>query len=574
MSTDPANAHPDTGPPEPTGSGRAAARMTWLVVLNWSRFGVMLVLGLLIVPMMIGPFGVAMWGLFMLVALCRFPFQETIQPLLTRELASAWSTGDEQTKRRAWSTGVAVSLLSAAVCAAIVAAALPMGMRFLSIPDGRRDDVFWLILLEGVTLVMMIAAGPWWNMTLATHRLVESNIHRLLERGQDLIALVAALYLLPINPDQRFIAFLGGRLVLRMVHIAVCWLRVRAQEPLARTDWSLVDRGMMRHYSAAVGWSTSIPISNQFFYMVDHVLFNLFFGALFNGIYQITQQLRAYSRILGGGISVGAEGITADLHGQGRHEATKKLLLASMKLSSVLTCVCTALIAVFAGALMQSWLGKQLAADQGLAAAGVSVDQAVALCWTFFLIMVPSILVSEAGGAALPILYGMGHLKKFAPALLISTVAKLVLTWVVISSTTGGFDTRHVLLAAWVTLGVSVLMYAVYLPVVIKRASGLRIRDQMVQVYLKPLLSTVPIVGLGLLAARVLGPWHPGLVSMAKLGAVCGLLGILFLPIAAVIVPEGQERQRVGGIIARLLRKLPGLRALEPTARRVWNVGV
>jgi O-antigen/teichoic acid export membrane protein len=555
-------ATPPSSPHDPghnTGSGqRAASRMVLLAALNYSRFAIFLLVGLLMTPMMIGAFGIAMWGLFMLISLCRWPFQDILQPVLTKELATAWASTDPTARRRAFSNGVAVSLLSAFVGVLVTGAAVPAVLYGLKYPAGAEREMLMMVLTEGAMLVLMLGMGPWVNMFLAAHRLVENNVHRTFERIQDLIALVPVLYILPIAKEHQLIAFLLARLALRIAHLAVCWWRARLVEPDARAKRSLIDRETLSHYTASLGWSSSIPVANQVYYMADHLLLNHFFGALFNGIYQITQQLRGYARILGGGVSFGAEGITADLHARGNHDAVRRLLLTAMKATSAITCICTVLIAVFTGALMNAWLGKQLANDPDLVKAGVPLAQAVELCWVFFLILAPGIVITEAGFAATTILFGMGHVKRFAPALLVMTVLKFVLTWLVLRATSGGFDVYHVLLAAVVTTALNAAVFGVYYPLLIKRLVGVRFRDQIISVYARPLLSTVPVALLGWLCATYLGPWTPGVVSMTKLGLCMGVLMVLWFPMAAWIIPEGSERDRVRSIIHRLAPKVPG----------------
>lgn len=540
--------------------------MVLLAALNYSRFFVFLVVGLLMTPMMIGAFGIAMWGLFMLVALCRYPFQDILQPVLTKELAAAWASTDSGARRRAFSNGVAVSLISALAGVVITAAAVPAVLYGLKYPDGAGHEMLAMVLTEGAMLVLMLGMGPWVNMFLAAHRLVENNIHRTFERVQDLVALVPVLYVLPVAKEHQLTAFLLARVGLRVLHLVVCWWRVRVVEPDARTEWGRVDRETLGHYTASLGWSSSIPIANQVYYMADHLLLNRFFGAMFNGVYQITQQLRGYARILGGGISFGAEGITSDLQTRGNHDAVRRLLLSAMKATSALTCVCTVLIAVFTGALMNAWLGKQLANDADLKAAGVPLEQAVKLCWDFFLILAPGIIITEAGFAATTILFGMGHVKRFAPALVVMTVLKFVVTWLVLRATTGGFDVYHVLLAAVVTTVLNIAVFGVYYPLLIKRLVGVRFRDQMVSVYGRPLLSTVPVGVLGWLCAAYLGPWEPGVWSMVKLGVCVGVLMLIWLPVAVWVIPEGGERDRVRRVLERVSAKVPGVRMV---ARRM-----
>ncbi len=559
-------------PPAPGPARRATGSHVILIVaMNWTRYAVMLGVSLVMSPMLVGAMGLALFGLHMFFALTRPALQDFIQPLLTRELSAAWSSGDAALRRRAFSAAFAASILAAAAALVLTLVLAPFNAFLPQLPEGSEGAVKLMILGEGLMLVLMLGAAPWVNLFMAAHRVVENNVHRTFERVQDLLVAVPVLWL--ARPNFIF-WYILGRLVVRVLHVGVCVWRAHALEPDARVRRADIDGELVGHYAQAMGLSSSLPVSNQFYWYIDQVLFNAFFGPVFNGVYSLINTLRGYMRILGGGLFMGAEAVTADLHERGEHTITRRLLLAAMRSTAAITTFCAVVVGVFVGPLIQAWLGKKLAEDHALMDAGISTEQVVAIIWRFVLIMAPAVVVIEAGCSALTILLGMGHLRRFAPGLFIMTIAKVLLTWGALALFVGSWGRDAIHLAAWVTSITSIAMYGVQVPLLIRRVSGLGVAEQYRRVYLRPLISVVPVAAAGWAMTRWLGPWHPGVWSMTKL-ALCGCaLGVIWLPIAAVLIPEeGAERDRVLGKVDRLGARIPGMGVVKQALIRAWGRG-
>ena len=562
---------PDTATPNDRTKPRASggARVAMIVLMNWSRYAVMLGVSLVMTPMLLGAMRIDLFGLYMFFNLVRFALQDLTQPLLTRELAAAWASDKPDVRRRAFSSAAAVSLLAAVIAAVLGWLAVQFGAGLLNTPEGSLPTVRLMIGCEAAMLVMMLGAAPSINLFMASHRVVENNFHRTFERLGDLVVAIPVIYLLHVDVVRWYVV---GRVVFRAVHVGVCVVRARMLERDARAALASVDRELVGHYSDAMKWSASLPISNQFYWYIDQVLLNLFFGAVFNGVYGIINQLRGYARILGGGLFMGAEGMTADMHERGQHDFTRRLMLTAMRSSVAITAICTVLVAGFVGPLMYAWLGAKLETDQALKDAGVSVQEVVSIVWCFFLIMAPAIPVIEGGCSAITILFGVGRLRQFAPALLVMTLMKLLLTWLALWMAVGHWGRGSIQLAAWVTSITSIAMYGVYLPFLVKRAMGIGVMEQYRRVYLWPLVSVLPIGALAWAMATYLGPWPHGAVSMIKLAACAGVAGVAWLPLAVVLIPEEYERQRVIGMLERIGGRIPGMGMPVGMLRRAWKV--
>ena len=567
---EPASNPQDVPAPAAEGKRATGAYVALLIAMNWSRYAVMLGVSLVMTPMLIGAMGLDLCGLYLFFNLVRFALQDFIQPLLTRELSAAWASGDGAARRRAFSSAFAASLAAAVVALVLTGVLTPFNGFLPRLPEGDADAVRLMILCEGLMLVVMLATAPWINLFLAAHRVVENNVHRTFERLQDLVVALPVLWL---APEGSFVTwYVLGRLGVRAAHIAVCVGRAHVLESDARVSRRDVDPALVGHYSQAMGWSSSLPISNQFYWYIDQVALNAFFGPVFNGVYAIVNTLRGYMRILGGGLFMGAEAVTADLHERGAHETTRRLLMTAMRSTAAITAFCGAVVCVFVAPLITAWLGRKLETDAALREAGLSAADAIGIVRHFVLILAPAVVVIEAGCSAITILFGMGQLRRFAPALIVMTVLKGVLTWAALAAFAGAWGRDAIALAAWVTSVTSVAMYGVYVPALIKRTTGLGIMDQYRGVYVGPVLSVLPVVALGEAMAVYLGPWTPGAASLLKLAACGAVLGVVWLPIAAVLIPRGHERERVLGLVGRLGRRVPGMVAFGGLLRRAWGL--
>lgn len=565
---------PPPGDPPPAARRSTGAHVILLAGLNWSRYAVMLGVSLVMTPMLIGAMGLDLCGLYLFFYLVRCALQDLTQPLLTRELSAAWASRDSAQRRRAFSSAFAASLLGAGAALVLTLALVPFNAFLPRLPEGSEGSVRLLISAEGAMLVLMLGASPWVNYFIATHRVVENNFHRTFERVQDLLAALPALWLNASGDVAGFVLwYMAGRVALRVAHVAYCVVRVRRLDPDAGASLAHADRELMGHYSQAMGWSSSLPISNQFYWYIDQVLLNAYFGPVYNGVYAIINQLRGYIRILGGGLFMGAEAVTADLHERGAHDTNRRLLLGGMRSTAAITAFCAAVVCTFVGPLVHAWLGRKLESDAAMRAAALAPAEVVSLIWSFVLILAPAVIVIEAGCSAITFLFGMGMLRRFAPGLILMTVLKLVFSWGALAMAAGRGH-GDILMVAWITSLTSIGMYGVYVPVLIRQAAGVGILEQYRRVYAAPLLSAAPVALAGWAVSAGLGPWNPGMTSMLKLAGWSVALGVLWLPIAAALIPEpGGERVRVLGMLDRLGARVAPVGLYAGFLRKRWNMG-
>ena len=480
--------------------GGYARRLMLYAGSSWARIIAVFFVSFFLTPILIGELGVDLFGLLSLVALTLAlsePVRAAVSKVLTREMTQAISSGSETRFREVFSNGVAMASIGFFVLLALTALIAWVGPILLQLSPENVFRARVALAIEGSVFAFMLLTAPANNLYISMHRVVLENAHRSLTR---LLDLIAALIVFAIDLGDPFIAFVIGRAVLRVAQIiGKCWW-ILARQPWAGVDRSLVSIEKMRELMGIGLWSGGTQIARIGYVTSDQILLNLFFGLAYNGLYAVVNQLRAYARMFGGNIALGVDAVAADLDEQGEEERGRRLLVATMKMTLSVTLFCALLIAVFTPPLIDVWLGDRLREDENLLNV-MSYDEAIGLAWSFILILLPSVVLVETSTVATQNLYGMGHIRRYSPILIVGSIIKIIAAtlWLIL----GGGP----LSVAWATLAVTVVIYGVLFPRLICRLSGVTARDLVFGVYARPLLATALIAAVAIFQASRFEEW-------------------------------------------------------------------
>ncbi len=525
---------------------------------SWVRLLLTLSTGLVLTPLLIKHMGVDLFGLFTMIAVtvaAADPIQTTLKRALTRELTLAVSSGEPGRLRRTFSNAVilaAAGSLITIVIPAIIALLAPHILTLNSIPVWKAQLA---IVCEGFLIASMAVLSPWLNLYLATKRIVNDNISQTLSRLLDLVAALAAFRISDADP---FVAFILLRAGFRGWQMYARSLIIRFQVPDARFSPSLFDKPLFREMATTGGWSSGNQIASFAMYASDHYILNIFRGPVFNGLYGVIIQLLGYTRMLGANLTYGADVIAADLQHQGRHATVRKMLLRLTAHTFTVNGVCAAGMIAFAGPIMQVWLGKQLESDDKLLGV-MTYHEAIRFAWLYIAVMLPGFVLSETHLASSVILYGMGRVREYAPPLIVGSILRVITA---VGLMAAGFAP---IALAWCSLAFFIAIFGLFFPWLIARTAEEPLSRLAWRVYLRPALSFIPVVLLGLWAAEALGPWT-GLRHAPKLALVCISIGAVYAPFAYILCLEPDERSQVRTIITKVLARLPVLRRFAPTS--------
>lgn len=531
---------------------RTSSKLLLIAASSWLRIVLNIVVTIILAPMLIGQLGLAMYGILALVTVtmgANNPMRAAVGKTLTRELTGALSSGDGKRITTVFSNGLVLAAIASGIAATVAAVLVVTGPMFLKHPAGSTDLLRLALACEAVLIVEVLALFPYKNLYIASHRHLQENLHRTVDRIMDLAAAVLAIYVLPMFFTAHvFAAFVILRVLLRSFHGVTKAFEIRHLEPHARFRRSLVSKSVLKSLASTGGLAMGNQTARLGFYSSDPILLNLFFGPVYNGIYQVINQLRGFTRMFGGNLAFGVESVAADLHEKGRVATNQALLLTVMRVAFGVTAFFAVIMGCFAGPMMEVWIGKRLMTAQNqaqLAAVGMTTQHAFVFAWQFFAIMIPGVVLAETNVAAGNILYGMGHEKKTAPALMGGAAIKIAM------ATGAMFIWRDARAMAVATVLCQIALFGVYFPLLIRRLMGISLRRQFVQTFLRPSLPLIPILAIGAALVLKVQKW-----DLLTLFACCAGLGMLWAPMAFFIVFEKNERLRVIAMFGPVMRRV------------------
>lgn len=516
---------------------------------SWARIIAGFAVSFVLTPILIGELGIDLFGLLSLVALTLAlsdPVKAAVGKVLTREMTQALRAGSENRFREVYANGIVLAVVGASVVMAFGLILAVFGPYLLNLSEENIFRAQVAIAIEGLMFALVLLTAPPNNLYIASHRVVIENVHRTLIRVLDLIAALIAFSLDWADP---FLSFVVMRALLRAVHLMLKSWWILSREPWARFDRAVVSREKIRDLAGVGAWSTGTQVARIGFVASDQILINLFFGLSYNGLYGLVNQLRAYTRMFGGNIALGVDAIAADLDETGDAAKGRALLVATMKMTLSVTLHCAILIGVFTPPLLDVWLGDRLRNDESLLAL-MSYEDAVSVAWTFILILLPGVVLMETNTAATQNLYGMGHIRRYAPTLIWAAVIKIVLatSWLLL----GGGP----LSLAYSSLIVNVGVYGVVFPWLICRLTALSARELIIGVYVRPLLAGALILGAADFMLSQFGEWNwPRLI--VSIGVACVVYAVTF-PLIVTTPFERRAIFRMLGGIGRRARTRAG----------------
>ncbi|MBL0921389.1 MAG: polysaccharide biosynthesis C-terminal domain-containing protein [Phycisphaerales bacterium] len=531
---------------------RTSSKLLVIAASSWLRIVMNIAITLVLAPMLIQHLGLAMFGVLALVTVtmgANNPMRAAVGKTLTRELTGALASGDEKRISTVFTNGVCLAWIAAGIAACVAGAIVATGPLFLNHPPGATNLLRLALLCEALLIVEVLALFPYKNLYIASHRHLQENLHRTIDRVMDLASAVIAIYLLPqLLTVNVFAAFVVLRVTLRTAHGVAKALEIRRLEPFARFRRALISRTVMKSLAATGGLAMGNQTARLGFYSSDPILLNLFFGPVYNGIYQVINQLRGFTRMFGGNIAFGVESVAADLHEKGRAATNQALMLTVMRVAFGVTAFFAVVMGCLAGPIMQVWIGQRLNTAQNqaqLAAVGLTTQQAFVFAWQFFAIVLPGVVLAETNVAAGNILYGMGHEKRTAPALMGGALVKVILA---VAAMLAWRDARAMAAA---TLLCQIVLFGVYFPLLIRSIMGIPLRRQFVQTFLRPSIPVMPVAIAGAALIWFVRSWNLPLL----LGS-CIAMGALWAPLAFFIVFDKPERDRILAMAGPLLRRV------------------
>jgi O-antigen/teichoic acid export membrane protein len=526
-----------------------AAKGILRIISNYARLGANLLLGLILAPFMLAWVkndAVSLVGLLGAGTGFAAMFREITERAVIRELARAYHSDDPAEFRIVFNSSLLVSAGAAGiVLLGFVGLYVAIQFRVLDIKPELIQAAYVLMLTQAVIAVYATLASPLFNMQVVKERFVLYNFWTLADRATFLVSAVIVRYGMHMSGEdgsRAIIRWTELTMVLELFAITTPMLVLMWQDARLRPALSLATRRAAREVFGTLRWQVGVEFAANMYDRAGFIFSNLAIGRGGNLVYGFGQQFVNYTSQVALGMSLGLDAISARLESKsGRslpvllHHSTRLIALVALPIGLVSL--------VLAPELIQIWLGRSIQ-DPGENIPRIAVTAQI---------MIPAITIRAIAGVWVAILYGAGHLRRYAPLLLIGGVINLVLTTVVLLVAHNSPELWKQYLIPGILAVVSASVYGLFIPQIAAPCLGVQVRHLYIPL-IRPALATAACSPVLFVAHWVLArlglTWN--LLTMAGVGAV---FGGLYALASSLIVLERAERVR---FIWAPLRRLLG----------------
>ena len=393
---------------------------------NYGRLAASLALGLIYVPIFLLWLGEEAFGLLTLmgasVGIAAMATEISRKSML-RELAAAHHGTDEAWFRSVYNSSFVVSLAAAGITTlgfAILLACLPL----LEIPPHLGVATWWLVVGQAFIIITRIIMQPAINMYVVHERFFLSNLWMVIRKASHLATALLLIYGFQITePASALIAFsitlAGIQTLITAVQVVMMLIIDRRLMPHPST----IRRDAIWNVTQNFGMQTFVTLAMNIHERIAQVIVNLVFGPVGNTIYGVSLRLSAYSRMVTMGATGGLETVSARLGASSQSAVVKDLLYHTTRLHTAVSVPAGLAIFILAEPVLWHWVGHALD----------DPHTSIPIATTVVQILMFALVSRAISDGWIAVMYGTGHLKRYALVVIAGGLANPVITIVLIS---------------------------------------------------------------------------------------------------------------------------------------------
>jgi len=509
---------------------------------NYTRLAITLAFGLIEVPLLIYWIGVDAFGVIALVGPTMGLASvgtRVVDQTFVRELGSIYHAEERSRFLRTYQSAWLVSIVGA-----VLVAALSAPIIFLLLPNlSIGDELIRPAQIMGASLAVYtmanITLSPAITMYMVRERFVIRNLLTVMRRSSGILAATAGVLLIERGQPARGLAFYGVAmpalmLLVTVVPAALVMLGERDLLPRPR-------RGDVRSIARTFSWNTLAMVSISLLGRIPLIFVNAFFGNRGSAVYGVAWRLASYARMAIVGATFGLEAVSTRISATDTTgEAIKRFVVHSTRLNATIAIPAALGILVLAEEILRLWVGARVPGSEAMALAGDAV--------TVTQLVVVGLMLRGIGDGWIQILYGNGHVSRYAPYLAALTIVTPAIIFFTARGLPAPYDFESV---AMVTTSAYVLGYVLGLPIL---ASRLLVMP--VATFFTPMVR--PLIASSLVLAVLLG-FKLGLESwtIVHLGLAIVSAGLVYAGAVWLIVLTSDER-------AMFKRRIPAALGRKP----------
>jgi hypothetical protein len=536
---------------------RISSRLILNAVSTNARLAITFVMSLFMAWYTVGEAGLIGFGAIVMTA-GTFGFANVlilaIRQSVIRDLAAALSdTTDDRPECvvRTMTACMAIALL----CAGVVLVLFVILSLLAALGVFRTDDVEGL---PGALTALFIAAGvisvvnmlllPYVVALVADQQIPLDGVLIVVNRIMppmaavltfEVVAPTETLLLEGIVSEGEVLArqlytFAVIRLIFGLIELALRVIVTRVRIPELRWRLGAFDRATFREIMGSTWQTAQFLLGTNLTLQALMLLVNLIFGLTFNGIWQILIVVSGQAKMLGDSLLYGLEAMSASLHAGGQHESLLTLASRTIRYQAMVILCFVACFLVFIDPILTLWMGSRIALDENLAAANITVDEAMRLVIVLSAIGLLAEIPRATSRGLERVMYGMGLVRTYAWFAKWSFLVTMVLSLILM------LWTGELVSAVLVILVLQVAYFMVVIPLAARRHIGLSLRQMINEAWLRPLLTVAVLLG-PVILLRMYMPVHTIVYLLLAVAAcgVCACVACLFVGLNA------GERHRV-----------------------------
>lgn len=510
------------------------------VLTNYGRLISTLLLAIIEVPLLIYWIGSEAFGLVALlgptIGLAGI-VQGIVSTSMIRELGSAFHSGDRafflRTYRACWLISVSVAVLTLFLYLGIILFLIPS----LEIAPELVGPAQIFATASGLFTCFDIAMAPTFNLYVISERFTFQNLWLFGKRACYPFSAVVLLFVLGRNDTGQSVAAYGfmanaGNFFLLLGAVFLQWARDPALLPKPlHADWATI-KGILSTF----GWNSVVVASIGVADRVPHLFVNVWFGLFGNAVYGIAFRLAAYTRMITVGATYGLSAVSTRLSSKDdSDEVIPTFIHHTTRVHSFVAFPAAVFIALLVEPLLTLWVarGRPNAIDL--------VPPAIGVARWFVLAM----LVRGITEGWIQVLYGAGHVRRYAPFIAFTSLLIPLGIWIALLTMPESIRFES---PAIVFGGIALISYLGILPFLGGRILGVHVRT-FLSPLVRPLITTLACAPLLVLASQIIDHW-----TLLALFVTTTIFGGLYVLLSLMIQLTSAERTRFGKRLRGVMR--------------------
>ncbi len=498
------------------------------IASNYARLASTLAIGIIEVPILLAWLGRDAFGLIGLLG-PTIGLGAIVQDVLTRsmirELGEAWHERDDEGFRRIYNACWVYAIIAFAISVVLFAAVIFALVPALRISDELRTPAIVMAGASAAFSCLSVLVTPTFNMYAVQERFAWQNFWLLARRLSHLLAAIILFFGVQMrDPARSVIAYAllaqGLNIAQLTASVLVQWIPDRRMLPHPFR----ADRASLREIASTFGWNSGVIATTNLADNLPLIFVNLYFGLAGNAVYGLARRLAAYARMICVGMTWGLDAVSARVSSTKDDGAFTRLLHHATRLNAFVALPAGVAIFVLADPLLHLWVARATS-DQSLIDGAVRITQ----------IFVISTTVRGISEGWQRMLYGAGHVHRFAPLYITANLLMPPLLWLAMETVPSAVRFQ--------TPAGAYALLAIVVNLILLPALGARILGTGVGVYLRPIIRPLLATLLAspvLIVAEILleGRW-----TLPRLALVALVFGLAYAIATWLIVLSREERR-------------------------------